>query len=72
MIEACSGFGFSTKTFKRFRTIGMKAQDTFQRDNATGMALTRAINDPHPAAPNLLQDLVVTDAPLGILNIDFV
>ena len=34
------------------------------------MSLPRPINNTHPAAPDLFQDFVVTNAPLGVPDLD--
>jgi hypothetical protein len=72
MIETGCCFCLSTKTGKRFRGIGVKAEDALQRDDPAGMALARAINDGHTAAPDFVQDLIIADAPVAIANIDFI
>ena len=35
------------------------------------MALARTINDAHPAAADLLEDLVITDSPVPVVHIYF-
>ena len=34
------------------------------------MTLARTIYDAHPAAPDFLEDLIITDAPVGIMDFD--
>ena len=35
------------------------------------MSLARAINDAHPPASDFFQNLIITDAPIGIAHVDF-
>src|SRR6266550_3671655 len=66
VIETGSSFSFPTKTGERFRRIGVKTGDSLQRDDPARMALPGAINDPHAAAPDLFEDLIIPDAPVSI------
>src|SRR6266487_1292088 len=47
------------------------SEDAFHRDDPTGVLLARAINHSHAAAPDFLQDFVMTKAPLLVGNVCF-
>ena len=51
MIETGGGFGFAAEARQRLARIGVMAEDAFERDDATGMALPGAINYPMPPRP---------------------
>src|SRR6266550_3480417 len=46
-------------------------ENAFHRDDSTGVLLARAINHSHPAAPDLLQDFVVAEAPHLVGHVRF-
>jgi hypothetical protein len=46
-------------------------QNSFQRHDPTRVSLSRPINDAHPAAPDLLQNLIIAYSPIGVTPIDF-
>src|SRR6516162_9850577 len=50
----------------------MKIQNTLQCDDPKRMALTCPINNTHTAASDFFQDLIVSDAPIGIVNVNFI
>ena len=66
MIETGRGFGFAPETRQRLARIGVITQDPFQGHDPAGMPLPRAVDDSHPAAPDLFQDFVVPQPPLRI------
>src|SRR5262249_43348704 len=70
MIETRGRFGFATETLESFARIRMIGQDALEGDNAPGMALPCTINHTHPAARDLLQDFIVSEAPFSVANID--
>jgi hypothetical protein len=47
------------------------SEDTLHRDDPTGVLLARAINHSHAAAPDFLQDFVMTQAPFGVGHVSF-
>src|ERR1700704_1129223 len=47
------------------------SENAFHRDDATGMLLSRAINHSHAAAPDLLQDFVMGEAPFIVGHVVF-
>jgi hypothetical protein len=51
MIETGGGFGFAAEARQRLARIGVMAEDAFERDDTTGMALPGAINHPMPPRP---------------------
>ncbi len=71
VIEAGGGLRFATESRQRFLRIGVVREDSFQRNDAPGMSLSRPVNDAHPAAPDLFQNLIVPDVPIGIEHADF-
>src|ERR1043166_4974973 len=66
MIEARCRFRFASKSLERFTRIGMVGPNSFKRHDPAGMSLPRAVNDAHPAAPDLFQYLVIAHAPLDV------
>ena len=47
----------------------MISKNPFQCDDATRMPLTRPVNYAHSAAADLIQDLVIAQAPVGVAHI---
>src|SRR5256886_7314793 len=47
------------------------SKDAFHRDDASRMLLSRPINHSHAAAPDLLQDFVMPEAPFVVGHIVF-
>ena len=70
MIETGGGFGFAAEARQRLARIGVMAEDAFERDDATGMALPGAINYPHATACDLIQNLIVAETPLRVVKVD--
>ncbi len=66
MIETRGGFRFPAKTRQSFPRIGVIIQHPFERDDPSGMPLPSAINNTHPAAPDLLEDFVIPQPPMGL------
>lgn len=71
MIEARGGLRFATKTRQGFAGVGVITQDPLYGDNATGMALARAVDHSHSAAADFLEDLVVAEPPVLVWEGDF-
>ena len=46
-------------------------KDSFHRDDPTGVLLACAINHSHAAAPDFLEDFVMTETPLGVSHVRF-
>src|SRR5882724_5411878 len=46
-------------------------KDSFHRNDPAGVLLARAINHSHAAAPDLLQDFVMTETPLRVTHVCF-
>ena len=72
MIEARGGLRFAPEARQGFAGVGVIPQDPLHGDDAAGMALARAIDHAHAAAPNFLQDLIIAESPLGVSDINFV
>src|SRR5213592_47310 len=72
MIKARRGLGFAPKTGERFARIRVKVQNALQRNDAERMSLTCPINDAHAAAPDFFQDLIITNPPVGIADINVI
>src|SRR6266404_3122948 len=72
MIEARRGFRLAPETGKRLPRIRVKAQNALQRNDAERMSLACAINHAHAATPDFFQDLIITNPPIGVANIDFI
>ena len=70
MIEPRCSFGFTAETHQCLLRIGVITQNALQRDDAPRVPLTRAINNAHPAAADLFEDLIVAKSPIGITHID--
>ena len=66
MIEARRGFRFAPETRQCIARVGVITQDAFERDDASRMPLTRAVDDAHPAAPDLLEDFVIAEPPMRV------
>src|SRR5437588_12712258 len=47
------------------------SEDALHRDDLTGVLLTCAIDYSHAAAPDLLQNFVMTEAPLCVSHVRF-
>src|SRR6266550_2023282 len=47
------------------------SEDAFHRDDPAGVLLARAINHSHAAAPDFLQDFVMTEAPFVVGHVRF-
>ena len=71
MIEAGHCFGFAPKTYQRLVRIYLMREDSFHRDDPTRVLLARAINYSHAAAADLLQNFVMTKAPLCVGHVRF-
>ena len=71
MIEAGCRFGFASKARERLMRIGVITKDAFYRDDAAGVSLARTINHAHAAAPDLVENLVIAQAPLLVRHVDF-
>jgi hypothetical protein len=71
MIETRSGLGFAAETSERFAGIGVVTKDALYGDDATGMALSRAIDHAHPATANLFENLVIAEPPVLVGQIYF-
>src|SRR5882724_4345525 len=71
MIEACHGLRFAAKTRQCFLRISVVRQNPFQRDDPPRMPLPGAINNPHPATPDLFENLIIAQSPIGIAHVDF-
>src|SRR5438046_9048137 len=52
----------------RIRVIG---KDAFECNDAARVPLPRAINHAHPAAPDLFQNLIIAQPPVGVAHVDF-
>ena len=70
MIEFRCSFGFTAETNQRMLRIGVISQNALYRDDAPRVPLPRAINDAHAAAPDLFENLVITQPPIGVAHID--
>src|SRR5207249_12312324 len=57
IIETGRRFSFTPKTFQRFARIGVIGHHSLEGDDPARMPLARAINHPHSAASDLLQNL---------------
>ena len=66
MIEARRGFGFPSETRQRIARVGVITQDAFERDDAARMPLPRAVDDPHSAATDLLENFVIAEPPMRV------
>ncbi len=64
MIEARDGFRFRAKTFHHPGRSRLFCEDHFYRDLALRAVLDRAIDHAHPAARNLLDQIVTKTAAL--------
>src|SRR5436189_107211 len=62
VIEASDCFGFAPKTHQRLMGIHLMSEYAFHRDDPTGVLLPCAINHSHPAAADLFQNFVMTEA----------
>ena len=72
MIETGRSFGLTTETHQGFARVGMIGKNPFQRDDAARMPLTCAINNAHSAAPDLIEDLIIAQSPIGVAHIHFI
>src|SRR5437016_4146869 len=70
MIEPRCSFGFTAETHQCLLRIGVITQNALQRDYAPRVPLTRAINNAHPAAADLFEDLIVAKSPIALTDID--
>ena len=68
MIEARRGFRFAPETRQRIARVGVITQDAFERDDATRMPLSRAVDDAHPAAPDLFENFVIAKPPMSVAD----
>src|SRR5436190_24321117 len=66
MIEPRCSFGFTAETHQCLLRMAVITQNALSRDDAPRVPLTRAINNGHPAAADLSEDLIVAKSPLGI------
>jgi hypothetical protein len=64
MVETRRGLHLATEALDPLAVIRTRNEHAFQRNNPAGMALPCAINHPHPAAPELVQNLVITETPI--------
>src|SRR5439155_11801517 len=71
VIEAGDRFSFAPKAHQHLVRIHLMSKDAFHRDDPAGVLLARAINYSHPAAPDLLQDFVMTEPPLCVGHVRF-
>ena len=71
MIEARGRLRFAPETRERFAGVGVITQDALHGDDAAGMALARAIDHAHSAAPDFLEDLVVAEPPVLVRDCYF-
>src|SRR5947207_1100310 len=47
----------------------MITKHAFESDNAAGITLSRTVNHPHSTAPNLFENLVITEPPVAVADI---
>jgi hypothetical protein len=66
MIETRGGLGFSPETGQGLVGIALISENALQRHDAVGMRLPGAVDHPHPAAGNLIENLVLADAPISV------
>jgi hypothetical protein len=66
MIEAGYGLGFAAEAGQRLVRIALIPQDAFQGDDASGKRFPGAIDYPHPAAGDLVKNLVIANAPIPV------
>src|SRR6266480_2250046 len=71
VIEAGDRFGFAAKAHQRLMRIHLMSKYALYCDDPAGVLLARAINHSHAAAPDFLQDFVMTKAPLLVGNVCF-
>ena len=62
--------GFPPKSDQSVGTISVVDKQSFQRHDAARMALACPINHAHSATPDFLDDLVITNSPIGVAQID--
>src|SRR5206468_122748 len=70
MIEPRCSFGFTAETNQCLLAIRVITQNALQRDDAARVSLASAINNAHPAAADLFEDLIVAKSPIGVTHID--
>ena len=70
MIKAGGGPGFALKSRQSLAGIAVIIQHPFQRYDSPRGRVSRAINDPHAAAPDFFQNTVVAQLPVAVGNID--
>src|SRR6266404_5139023 len=71
MIEAGGGLCFAAETGEGFTRIGVVTQDAFHGDDAPRVALARAIDHAHAAAPDLFENFVIAETPVLVRQIHF-
>jgi hypothetical protein len=67
VIQLSRGFSFAAKTRKVSPSCRRSAENDLQRNDAIEALLTRSVNNTHSAAPQLFEQLVVTDCLEGRL-----
>src|SRR5689334_14048517 len=70
MIETGGCLRFAFESAQRFAGIAVETEHAFDRDNATGMRLSRAIDHAHSTSPDLFQYVVIRQMPIGVADLD--
>jgi hypothetical protein len=68
--DVCGRLRFAAEAGERFARVSVITQDSFHRNDTTGVALPRAIDDAHPSPSDFLEDLIIAEPPLAVADID--
>ena len=66
MLEARGGLGLAPEPRHHVIRVALVCEDALERDDATGMRLSRLIDHTHAAARDLVENFVIGDVPVAV------